>query len=86
MTNHDENTPIDRPVTVRDLNSVRQAVWELTETVVEYHEASKRQRREPRILAGACLVCAVVSIGCAIASLAARDTVVRAAEAAQVRP
>ncbi len=77
-----ENTPIDRPLMRSDLNDVRQAVHALSETVLGGYYT----RRESRLLTVACLVCTIVSIGCAITSLSARDTVVRAASAAQVAP
>lgn len=69
MTDESEVTPIDRPLMRSDLDDVRKAVHHLQGLAIKSYNEAKAARAEPRFLAAVCVICAVVSVSCALAGI-----------------
>lgn len=62
IKNDEDMTPVDRPVMRSDLNEIRQIVWNISQRQLS-------ERRDAMGLAAVCVVSAMVSLGCAVASV-----------------
>jgi hypothetical protein len=81
-----EVTPIDRPLMRSDLDAVRRSMHEIQQFQIRVYEESKRAQSQPRMMAAICIACVFTCLASAWSTIAARNSVIRTASAAQVRP
>lgn len=68
--NDAEQTPVDRPIMLSDLNDIRRAVHNAETHTLAMHSEFQSFRDRMRIGVGVCIGCALVSVASAIASVA----------------